>query len=434
VIFDLFVDLASSQWLARWNLSRKVPRPREQPEVCSLLICRSEPVLYTGISMKKVPIVDIAGNVYFSEATYLDSGYVLTSPDVVFTRSLRNRLVEWGFRNVYTEGDIVDEAPQVDVEEQADPGEITKSYEDEQNRKQAIEFFRKTVTYLEETFDRFRERDELRLSELTETVKDMMAELKANRRYMLSLDDASSPAKTYLATHSVKTAILAIALSEFLKYPPFKQIDLGLAGLLHEIGLLKIPDELYLSDRQLTVQEKKTLMAHPVLGYRILKTAGFPANACVAVLEHNERLDGSGLPRRLNGEQISEYGRILAVATSYNAATSSRPYKEGIDGHSGVMDLLKDAGKRYDEKALTALVYTLSLYPIGTYVRMSNGAIGIVVQANERNPKYPAVKLVVDERGNRYAEQPVVQTREGDEVKIDASLTRSELLELTARK
>jgi HD-GYP domain-containing protein (c-di-GMP phosphodiesterase class II) len=175
-------------------------------------------------------------------------------------------------------------------------------------------------------------------------------------------------------------------------------------------------------------------MAHPVIGYRILKNAGFPANACVAVLEHNERIDGSGLPRKLRGDQISDFGRILAVATSYNAATSTRPYKAGIDGHSGVMDLLKDAGKRYDEKALAALLFTLSLYPIGTYVRMTDSSVGIVVRANERDPKYPQVKLIIDEKGNRYSEQPIVQTREGDEVTIESSLSRDELIAITTGK
>ena len=251
---------------------------------------------------------------------------------------------------------------------------------------------------------------------------------------MLSLDDAESPGTTFLTTHSVKTAVLALAIADHMKMAPFKQIDLGLAGLLHEVGLMKFPEELYLTDRSITPQEKQNLMAHPVLGYRVLKEIGFPQNTCVAVLEHNERMDGSGLPRKITGPQISEYGRILGVATSYNAATSQRPYKTEIDGHAGLMDLLKDAGKRYDEKILTALVYTLSLYPIGTYVQMSNGAIGLVVKANNEDPRHPLIKLIVDEKGGRYQEQPTVQTREGDDIKIENAFSRDELRTFTSRK
>ncbi len=384
--------------------------------------------------MKKVPIADIRGRTYFSQAVYLDSGYILASPDVPFTTEMRDRLLEWGFRNVFTEGEPVEESTAISVETAAEAGELNRSYEDEQNRKETTEFFAKAVRTLEDAFERFQEKEELRLTTFTDTAKEMIAELKSNRRFMLSLDDSASPAKDYLATHSVKTAILALALADYLKYPPYKQIDIGLAGLLHEIGLLKIPDALHLADRPLSAQEKKTLMAHPVLGFRILKSAGFPADVCRAVLEHNERMDGSGSPQRLTGDKLSDYGRILAVAASYNAATSKRPYKSGADGHSGLLDLLKDAGKRYDERVLAALVYTLSLYPIGTYVRMSNQAIGVVVNANREDPKHPLVKLIIDENGNRYANPPLVQTREGDEVTIASSLTKEELRSIAAGK
>ncbi|MBT3276196.1 MAG: HD domain-containing protein, partial [Spirochaetales bacterium] len=284
--------------------------------------------------------------------------------------------------------------------------------------------------FLENAFTVFQNREEISVVNFSETVKEMIAELRENRRFMLSIDDSISPAKTYIVTHSVKTAILALAVADYLKFPPFKQIDLGTAALLHVIGMLKIPESIYLSDKQLSPQERKALAAHPVLGFRILKAASFPIAVSQAVLEHNERLDGSGFPRRLVGEKTSQYGKILAVASSYNAAISKRPYKSGVDGHSGIMDLVKDAGKRYDEKALAALVYVLSLYPIGTYIIMSNGSLGMVVKPNPEDPKHPVVKLLVDENGNSYPNPPLVHTREGDEVVISRPLKKEEMAKL----
>ena len=384
--------------------------------------------------MKKLAVNELSGTAYFSEPVYLDSGYILSSPDVPITKELRNRLVEWNFRALFTEGEIASEAPEVTGTADTEPGDITQSYEEEQDKKQAVDFFRNTVDFLEAVFARFKEKEELRLVELTEKVKEIAVEVKANRGYMLSLDDSVSPAKTYITTHSVKTTILALAVADYMKMAPYKQIDVGLAGLLHELGLMKIPETLYLSDRPLSPQEKQTIAAHPVIGFRILKGIGFPDAACLAVLEHNERVDGSGFPRRLKGDKISLPGKILAVSSSYNAIVSNRPYKVGIDGHAGIMDILKDAGNRYDEKVLAALVYVLSLYPIGTYLRMSNGSIGLVVKANEEDPKHPQIKLVIDENGNRYSQQPIVQTRAEDDITIGSSLSKEELLEITAGK
>jgi HD-GYP domain-containing protein (c-di-GMP phosphodiesterase class II) len=383
--------------------------------------------------MKKIGIKELAGT-YLSEPVFLDSGYILSSPDIQFSRPLHDRLAAWGFTSVFTEGEIVPGPPIASSGVDGESAEIAHSHEDDEGKQQAHAFFKKAVGILEDSFRRFREKDELRITGFTDLVKETTVELKDNRRFMLSLDDTEAGATSYITTHSVKTCILSLALADYLKIPPFRQIDIGLAGLLHEIGLMKIPEELYLAERSLTAQEKQTLMAHPVLGYRILKQAGFPTPTRLAVLEHNERIDGSGFPRKITGEKISEYGRILAVASSYHAATSPRPYKTGSDGHAGLMDLLKNAGRRYDEKVLGALLYTLSLYPIGTYLKMSNNSVGLVVKSNPDDPKHPLIKLIIDDAGVRLVDQPVVQTREGDEIRIVAALTKEEVVAIASKK
>jgi len=286
------------------------------------------------------------------------------------------------------------------------------------------------VSFLENAFTVFKAKEELRIVDFANTVKTMIGEIKANRHFMLNLEENRMTASSYLITHSVKTAVLTLAIVDYLKMPQFKQIDIGTAALLHQVGLLKIPETVYLSEKPLSPDEKKVLMAHPVLGFRVLRAASFPAVVCQAVLEQNERLDGSGFPRRLSGEKISLYGRILGVASSYNAATSKRPYKSAIDGHSGLMDLIRNAGKRYDEKVIAALLYILSLYPIGSYIVMSNGALGTVVQSNQEDPKHPVVKLLVDENGTPYPNPPVVHTRDGDEIVIARPMSSEELVKL----
>ena len=382
--------------------------------------------------MNTIPVNELKISTYYTEPVYLDNGYIILTPDVPVTTDLINRLGTWGFRTVQTEGTLAEGPIETRPTESAS-GEIAQSLEDEKQFAAAREHFIKVVKFLDDAFIHFKASEEINIVSFTDITKDMIAELKANRRFMLSLDDNLSPTTVYIVTHSVKTAFLALALADYLKMPPFKQIDIGIAALLHEIGLLKIPESIYLSKRSLTPNERKALVAHPVLGFRILRTASFPATVCQAVLEHNERIDGSGYPRRVTGEKTSQYGKILAVASSYNASVSKRPYKSAFDGHAGLLDLMKDAGKRYDEKILVALVYILSLYPIGTHIVMSNGAIGTVVQPNPEDPKHPVVKLLVDENGNRYQNPPVVHTRKGDKIEIARAINKEELAKIRAR-
>ncbi|MDX9956876.1 MAG: hypothetical protein RBT68_00415 [Spirochaetia bacterium] len=121
-------------------------------------------------------------------------------------------------------------------------------------------------------------------------------------------------------------------------------------------------------------------------------------------------MNGTGYPRALGGDKISLYARIIAVACSYDAVTSSRPYREAREGYAGMVDILKNDGKQYDDLVIKALVYSLSLYPIGSYVLLTNAKIGQVIDVNTDNPRYPVVLIL----GSRTPDgkETIIQTSE----------------------
>ena len=105
-------------------------------------------------------------------------------------------------------------------------------------------------------------------------------------------------------------------------------------------------------------------------------------------------MNGEGYPRNLTGDKISLYARIIMVACSYDAVTSPRPYKEAKDGYAGMVDILRNDGKQYDETIIRALVYSLSIFPIGSRVLLTNGKPALVIDINPDNPRYPVVQLL----------------------------------------
>jgi len=125
----------------------------------------------------------------------------------------------------------------------------------------------------------------------------------------------------------------------------------------------------------------------------MLKSFDFPLAICLAALEHHERENATGYPRRLTSDKISLYSKIIAVACSYEALSSKRPHKEAKDGYTGMLELLKNEGKQYDDTIVRALVLSLSIYPIGLYVLLSNGKKGQVVDINPENPRFPIVQI-----------------------------------------
>ena len=196
-----------------------------------------------------------------------------------------------------------------------------------------------------------------------------------------------------MVSHTARSTIIALIIGTTLKLQNYRLIELGISALLHEVGMIKLPQENYTSKRALTEQERKLLYAHPILGFNILKSFDFPLVICLAALEHHERENGTGYPQRKTGDKISLYAKIVAVACSYEAILSSRPHRDAKDGHTGIMELLKNEGKQYDDTIVRALVYSLSIFPIGLYVLLSDGKKGQVVDVNPENPRFPIVEV-----------------------------------------
>lgn len=349
--------------------------------------------------MKNYSLQDIPPDSYFSKTVYLDSRFILVTPEMPFSPRLSEALREWEFREVYSEGepceDFVSETlTAIDELELADPTSLA-TMNDADKIKRAEAFYISFYRYAENLFTRLAIKDELDLKAISEKIKDVCDIIRDDRRFLMrAQSNIEIPGdQNYLVSHSVRSTIIAIIIGTYLKFPAHRLIELGVAALLHEVGMIKLPPQLYLNNRPLTQQEQKVILTHPVLSYNMLKSYDFPLAISLAALEHHERENGSGYPQKLTGEKISSYSKIIAVACSYEALSSRRPHKTAKDGYTGMLELLKNEGKQYDDTIVRALVFSLSIYPIGLFVLLSSGKKGQVVDVNPENPRYPIVQV-----------------------------------------
>ena len=350
--------------------------------------------------MKEILVKDIHSNTYFSKPVFLDKSFVITAPEMPFSDELSNILGKWSFKHVFSDGEPhVEELVESSsvVTQESSPVELSQQL-DSDKLKKAEDFYSGLLFYVENIFVKAAVSDELDYKSITEKIKDMVEYIKEDRRFLMRVlrNIEPAPDKNYLATHSVRSTILSIIIGTYLKLPNYRLIELGVAALVHEAGMLKLPSNIYLSQRQLNASEQKAIASHPVLGYSMLKSLDFPLPVCLAALEHHERENASGYPRRLTSEKISMYSKIIAVACSYEALSSKRPHKEAKDGHTGMLELLKNEGKPYDDMIVRALVVSISIYPIGLYVLLSNGKKAQVVDVNPENPRFPIVQIFGD--------------------------------------
>lgn len=200
----------------------------------------------------------------------------------------------------------------------------------------ALAPFAALIGFLNKACDRYQE------------LKDLLVGLT---RSLASAVDAKDP---YTYGHSERVARIAVELGRELKMLEDELSDVYLAGLLHDVGKIGIRDEVLCKHGPLTPEETQHIQQHPEIGHAILKDLHQISSLLPGVLHHHERFDGAGYPAKLAGEQIPRIARILAVADSYDAMSTSRPYRKGLAPDRVEQILIEGAGQQWDPRVIEA--------------------------------------------------------------------------------
>lgn len=220
---------------------------------------------------------------------------------------------------------------------------------------------------------------------------------------------------SYTYMHSVSVAALMVGLGRQLGVNAAERAELGLAGLLHDIGKVGIELELLNKKDRLSDDEFDRLRSHADYGHRLLIKGNANAAALTVARHHHERTDGSGYPDQLAGEAIPLYARMAAVCDVYDATTSNRPYKDAWPPAYALRKMAEWSHNQYDVRVFHAFVRTVGIYPIGTLVRLKSGHLGVVVDQNEAALLLPRVKVFFAIERNQRVPTTVVDLAQGDD-------------------
>jgi len=216
----------------------------------------------------------------------------------------------------------------------------------------------------------------------------------------------SGPPGSPLITNLINVGILGTKVGIGLGYYGEELERLALAGLVHDIGLFAVPQSLVTTAGRLTQEERMVIEQHPELGCRLIRTMG-PQYDWLAqiVRQTHERFNGMGYPNRLKGGHVGDMARIIGVVDVFDALVSERPYRRRLIPYQAVKELLSAERTAFPREILKALVEQLTVYPLGTTVRLTTGEIAQVSRVNHRYPLRPVVKMsgskVGEEAGGR---------------------------------
>ncbi|WP_219592738.1 HD-GYP domain-containing protein [Aeromonas salmonicida] len=209
----------------------------------------------------------------------------------------------------------------------------------------------------------------------------------------------------YLMEHSMNVAILLANFGRYLALERSVLKELTLGGLLHDVGKIMTPDEVLNKPGKLTDEEFTVMRQHVVHSHDILSnTPGITATMLEVAANHHERLDGTGYPRHLKGDQLSLYTRMSGIVDVYDAVTADRVYKQGMQPTQAFRILLKGADHHFDRLLVTKFIKCMGVYPVGTLVQLSNQRLAIVMQRNPQEPLKPVVKVIYHASQRHYLE------------------------------
>ncbi len=188
-----------------------------------------------------------------------------------------------------------------------------------------------------------------------------------------------------------------ISFCNTLGIDPATTIEVGVGGILHDIGKMRTPQEVLNKEGKLTDKEFEQMRMHVIHGYNMLKDSDeIPEIAKNICYEHHERWDGSGYPRGLKEDEISKFGQMAAIVDVYDAITSDRCYHKGMNPHVALQKMTEWSAYHFNKSLFFQFVQCVGIYPAGSLVRLKNDKLAVVMHNSATSLLHPVVKVIID--------------------------------------
>lgn len=240
----------------------------------------------------------------------------------------------------------------------------------------------------------------INITQVDAVVEAMIDSVFDNQSAMMCLSRLKTRDE-YTFEHSVNVCIFMIAFCRALGFDRAGTTEVGVGALLHDVGKMKVPQDILNKPSRLTEEEFALMQSHVTHSYQVLKEeSGIPATAITVAFEHHERHDGTGYPLGLKGDCITRVGQMAAIVDVYDAVTSDRCYHKGIDPAEALRKLYEWSEFHFCRELVQYFIKCVGVYPLGTMVRLESGYLAVVVRPANGSMVKPMVRLVYDTRKN----------------------------------
>ncbi len=254
-------------------------------------------------------------------------------------------------------------------------------------------------------------------------VGSFMDTFMKDRNLLLNLAAAPHTGDEYLYDHSLKMCLLSLSLASAAGYSRGQSIEIAQGALLADVGMLLVPERIRLKRGKLSDGELFEMRKHPMLGLSLLEQVhGLSEAVLIIPYQHHERLSGVGYPDKRSGTMVSRFSRIVSIADVFTALINRRSYRETLVPYQAMVSLLSMGGEgQLDGDHIKQFLKTMSIFPLGSLVRLTSGRVAKVVGPNATEFTKPIVSLLTSENGAPLPRHAVLQ--------IDLSLSEEKIVE-----
>jgi HD-GYP domain-containing protein (c-di-GMP phosphodiesterase class II) len=392
--------------------------------------------------MKQIAVKNLHPGMIFSEPVYIEGNNILVPAGVEIRKKDIDRLNSWGIESVETNGDAVSIAtgqkkekaaagaapaaspvPAKSASETAESrdtapapksavqGKVSakkaspsaRSLTEVQAHKGAYRSYMDLIERLDAVFSNIMGGISVEVRSIDSITSRLLQAVRDERDSIIGYILGGEVTGHEMAKSSVNAAILSALIAMELKIPNHKIMQIITGALLHDVGMFRLPKEITDKRGGLSEAELQRMQAHPLYTYKIVsKTLLYPEEVGHVVLQHHERWDGEGYPRRLAGTDIDLGARIVSVADAFEAMVSQKSYRNSMVGYQAMKNLLSDNSRRFDPDVLKAFIPTMGIYPIGSIILLNNGALARVIEVHGDAPLRPKIRILADEFGKVY--------------------------------
>lgn len=347
------------------------------------------------IPMKKLKVSELKPGMKVATSVIDNMGRELLKPGTILKENMILRLKIYGIREVIVEAES--------EKEKESAGNIALIFK--QTRDRALECVKNVMRNMEKG-------SPTDVKEIKNTVTEMVDKAMLTQNVMTNLIFLRSYDHC-IYTHSVNVCALSLIIGLYLEMDKNQLEELGCGALLHNIGMVRIPREIWDHPGTLTAEQYEEVKKHTVYGRSLLREMrGIPNIAPEIAYEHHERMNGTGYPRGIPGHKINKFAKIVAVADVYAALISDRRYRKKRVPPEAIKLILGESGNLFDQKIIRTFLSHMSIYPVGSVVLLNTGEIGIVIATNKNLPFRPKLSIVFDKEGNRLNYTKIVDLAE----------------------